>query len=121
MADTTTGRNSISKFLIANQESLKPNEFANRKGINVMNKIPKIRDTMATVFETTWVLNPDSPKLLAYHPVAEINKHSNGVRSMDTLNFCVNIITIPPIEVSAKTINVTHAHALTNVPFIDIH
>jgi len=51
MADITTGKNSISKFLMANQESLRPKEFAKRNGTNVINTIPKMIDTTAIGLE----------------------------------------------------------------------
>lgn len=51
MADMTTGQNIISKFLIANQESLKPNELAKRIGTNVMKIVPNSIETTAIGFE----------------------------------------------------------------------
>ena len=50
-ADMTTGKNSISKFLIANQESLKPKELAKRIGTNVMKTVPKSIETTAIGLE----------------------------------------------------------------------
>jgi hypothetical protein len=52
MADIIPGKNRINRFLMANQESVKPKEFAKRIGIIVTNRIPKIKDTIATDLET---------------------------------------------------------------------
>lgn len=49
--DTATGINSISKFLMANRESLKPNDFVKNTGNNVNQRTARINTTTAIAFE----------------------------------------------------------------------
>lgn len=50
--DTATGINSISKFLMANREPLKPNDFVKNTGNNVNQRTARINTTTAIAFET---------------------------------------------------------------------
>lgn len=115
----TADKNSINKFLIAKYVFSKPKRFAKRIGINIINPIPKINESIADSLESLFVLNPDNPNLLAYHPVTDTRRHIIKVIRAAMLIFSTKIIIRPTIDIREKMINVNHEHTLTNIPCID--